>query len=60
MFREKVGFFQIWRSLELSHLKTFVANLPLGLDHEVAEGGSNLSVGQKQLVSGASSFEELV
>jgi ABC-type multidrug transport system fused ATPase/permease subunit len=42
--------FQIWKALELSHLKTFVANLPLGLGHEVSEGGSNLSVGQKQLV----------
>ena len=41
---------QIWKVLELSHLKSFVENLSSGLEHEIAEGGTNLSVGQKQLV----------
>jgi multidrug resistance-associated protein (MRP) len=40
----------IWTALELSHLKTFVSNLPDKLNHFVAEGGENLSVGQRQLV----------
>ncbi|XP_075224809.1 multidrug-Resistance like Protein 1 isoform X1 [Lycorma delicatula] len=40
----------IWRALELSHLKTFVSGLTAGLQHEVCEGGDNLSVGQRQLI----------
>lgn len=32
----------IWRVLELSHLKDYVAGLQEGLQHEVAEGGENL------------------
>ncbi|CAN9499822.1 unnamed protein product [Ophioblennius macclurei] len=41
---------EIWRVLELSHLKDFAAGLKEGLQHEVSEGGENLSVGQRQLV----------
>ena len=41
---------KIWKVLELSHLKKFVEGLTSGLDYEIAEGGTNLSVGQKQLV----------
>ncbi|KAM9344970.1 ATP-binding cassette sub-family C member 2 [Symphorus nematophorus] len=40
----------IWRVLELSHLKEYVSGLQEGLQHEVAEGGENLSVGQRQLL----------
>ncbi|XP_029363822.1 multidrug resistance-associated protein 1 isoform X3 [Echeneis naucrates] len=40
----------VWRALELSHLKTFVSGLPDGLSHECSEGGENLSVGQRQLL----------
>lgn len=40
----------IWRSLELAHLKAFVKGLAAGINHEVTEGGENLSVGQRQLV----------
>ncbi|XP_060803850.1 multidrug resistance-associated protein 1 isoform X3 [Amyelois transitella] len=40
---------EIWRSLEHAHLKDFVQGLPAGLRHAVAEGGENLSVGQRQL-----------
>lgn len=40
----------IWRALELAHLKSFVKGLAAGLNHEVSEGGENLSVGQRQLV----------
>ncbi|XP_019116392.2 ATP-binding cassette sub-family C member 2 [Larimichthys crocea] len=40
----------IWRVLELSHLKAYVSGLHEGLQHEVAEGGENLSVGQRQLL----------
>ncbi|XP_033956822.1 ATP-binding cassette sub-family C member 2 [Pseudochaenichthys georgianus] len=40
----------IWKVLELSHLKNYVAGLQEGLQHEVAEGGENLSVGQRQLL----------
>uniref|UniRef100_A0A3Q2NT43 Canalicular multispecific organic anion transporter 1 n=1 Tax=Fundulus heteroclitus TaxID=8078 RepID=A0A3Q2NT43_FUNHE len=41
---------EIWKVLELSHLKDYVAGLQEGLQHEVAEGGENLSVGQRQLL----------
>ncbi|XP_058507568.1 canalicular multispecific organic anion transporter 1 [Solea solea] len=40
----------IWRALELSHLKDFVSGLDEKLEYEVSEGGENLSVGQRQLV----------
>ncbi|XP_066253825.1 multidrug resistance-associated protein 1-like isoform X2 [Euwallacea similis] len=41
---------EIWRAVELAHLKTFVLSLPAGIYHQVSEGGANLSVGQRQLV----------
>ncbi len=41
---------EIWQSLELAHLKVFAKSLDKGLLFEVAEGGENLSVGQRQLV----------
>ena len=47
---EKYSDDQIWTALELAHLKTFVASLPQQLNHDISEGGGNLSVGQKQLV----------
>ncbi|KAK2865713.1 hypothetical protein Q7C36_001769 [Tachysurus vachellii] len=47
---EVFGDEEIWKVLELSHLKEFVVTLPAGLQHEVSEGGENLSVGQRQLL----------
>lgn len=41
---------EIWRALELANLQPFVQGLVAGLNHEVTEGGENLSVGQRQLV----------
>lgn len=41
---------EVWMALELAHLKGFVSALPEKLNHECAEGGENLSVGQRQLV----------
>lgn len=41
---------ELWRALELAHLKVFVKGLTAGLNHEVSEGGENLSVGQRQLI----------
>jgi len=41
---------QIWSSLEDAHLKIFVKGLSDGLEYKIAEGGENLSVGQRQLV----------
>ena len=40
----------LWRALKSAHLSAFVSKLPKGLEYEVTEGGSNLSVGQKQLI----------
>ncbi|CAL4074063.1 unnamed protein product, partial [Meganyctiphanes norvegica] len=40
----------IWSALEHAHLKAFVSELPNKLQHEISEGGDNLSVGQRQLV----------
>ena len=34
----------------MSHLADMVHTLTAGLDHEIVEGGGNLSVGQRQLV----------
>lgn len=41
---------EIWNVLELSHLKDFASGLEEKLNYEVAEGGENLSVGQRQLL----------
>ncbi|XP_032889972.1 canalicular multispecific organic anion transporter 1 [Amblyraja radiata] len=41
---------KVWDALELAHLKPFTAGLPNKLQQEVAEGGENLSVGQRQLL----------
>ena len=41
---------ELWKALELANLKEFVQESPEGLDKMVEEGGSNLSVGQRQLV----------
>lgn len=40
---------EIWRAIDLAHLGEFVRNLDDKLEHEVNEGGSNFSTGQKQL-----------
>ena len=41
----------LWKSLELAHLKDHVtSNLSDGLNSQVTEGGSNFSVGQRQLI----------
>lgn len=37
---------QIWEALDHAHLKAFIKGLAAGLNHEVSEGGENLSVGQ--------------
>ena len=41
---------ELWKALELAHLKSYVSALPGGLDHLVSEGGENISVGQRQLL----------
>ncbi len=41
---------ELWRALDHAHLKSYVSNLPGGLDYAVSEGGENLSVGQRQLI----------
>ena len=40
----------LWAALEAANLKEYVTTLDSGLDSVVAEGGENLSVGQRQLV----------
>ncbi|XP_022215922.2 probable multidrug resistance-associated protein lethal(2)03659 [Drosophila obscura] len=41
---------KLWESLEEVKLKEVVAELPSGLSSKISEGGSNFSVGQRQLV----------
>nr|XP_019938699.1 PREDICTED: canalicular multispecific organic anion transporter 2-like isoform X1 [Paralichthys olivaceus] len=41
---------EVWKALQHSHLDKFVSNQPAKLELECAEGGENLSVGQRQLV----------
>uniref|UniRef100_A0A6T8KKU6 ATP-dependent transporter ycf16 n=1 Tax=Hemiselmis andersenii TaxID=464988 RepID=A0A6T8KKU6_HEMAN len=43
--------FELWESLEKVHLKEFVKGQAEGLDYPIQEGGQNLSVGQRQLMS---------
>ena len=40
----------MWQALENAHLKSYVSGLERRLQHAVAEGGENLSIGQRQLV----------
>lgn len=40
----------VWKAIEHAHLQRFVSNHPAQLQMECAEGGENLSVGQRQLV----------
>lgn len=42
---------EIWRALELAHLKPVVEQLDDKLLHMVSEGGNNFSHGQRQLIS---------
>jgi ATP-binding cassette subfamily B protein len=42
---------QIRRATAAVHADSFIARLPLGYEHQVAERGATLSVGQKQLLS---------
>ncbi|KAF6770392.1 hypothetical protein AHF37_11100 [Paragonimus kellicotti] len=43
---------EVWHVLELANLKTYVTEMgnSLGLNMVISEGGSNLSMGQRQLV----------
>ncbi|KAK2940037.1 Multidrug resistance-associated protein [Blattamonas nauphoetae] len=41
---------RIWEVLDLVEMRSVVAEMPTGLDSEVAEGGSNFSAGQRQLL----------
>lgn len=41
---------ELWNTLKISHLDSFVTSLKEGLEHEISEGGENLSVGQRQLI----------
>ncbi|KAH8395710.1 hypothetical protein KR222_010260, partial [Zaprionus bogoriensis] len=41
---------KLWQALEQVHLKDEVAEMPMGLQSTISEGGSNFSVGQRQLV----------
>ncbi|KAL5284865.1 ABCC4.2 family protein [Megaselia abdita] len=41
---------KLWNSLEEVKLKQVIKDLPFGLQSKISEGGSNFSVGQRQLV----------
>ncbi|KAI3362535.1 hypothetical protein L3Q82_012837, partial [Scortum barcoo] len=40
----------LWKALELAHLRSFVSELPQKLNHQCCEGGENFSLGQRQLL----------
>ncbi|OQV18389.1 Multidrug resistance-associated protein 1 [Hypsibius exemplaris] len=39
----------IWKALEIAHLKRYISQLPEGLQYKMTEGGTNFSVGQRQM-----------
>ncbi|XP_017069896.2 probable multidrug resistance-associated protein lethal(2)03659 [Drosophila eugracilis] len=41
---------KLWKALEEVHLKEEISELPTGLQSAISEGGTNFSVGQRQLV----------
>ena len=41
---------ELWKVIKMSHLSNFVNSLKEGLQHEISEGGNNVSVGQRQLL----------
>ncbi|XP_068140732.1 probable multidrug resistance-associated protein lethal(2)03659 [Drosophila tropicalis] len=41
---------KLWEALEEVHLKEEISELPTGLQSNITEGGTNFSVGQRQLV----------
>jgi len=41
---------ELWKALELSHMKDYIEHQPNHLDTEIVEGGQNISIGQKQLL----------
>ena len=41
---------RLWEVLRTTDLEGFVRSQAMGLDREVTEGGTNLSVGQRQLI----------
>ncbi len=47
---------ELWSSLDAVQATDFIAQLPKGLDTYVEEGGKNLSVGQRQMISFARSL----
>ena len=42
---------QLWAALEIAQAKDFVTAMPLGLDAPIAQGGTNVSGGQRQRLS---------
>lgn len=40
----------LWQVLDRVHLRTAIEEMPLKLESPVAEGGENISVGQRQLI----------
>ena len=41
---------EIWTVLELTHMKERIVKIENGLSHLLAEGGQNLSPGERQLL----------
>ncbi|XP_073846051.1 multidrug resistance protein 5 isoform X1 [Musca autumnalis] len=47
---DEYGDAKLWKALEEVKLKDVVSDLPSGLQSKISEGGTNFSVGQRQLV----------
>ncbi|XP_054723461.1 ATP-binding cassette sub-family C member 4-like isoform X2 [Uloborus diversus] len=41
---------ELWQALDEAYLKEAIQDMPAGLDTEISEGGTNFSVGQRQLI----------
>jgi ATP-binding cassette, subfamily B, multidrug efflux pump len=42
---------ELWRALEIAQARDFVEQMPYGLDSRIAQGGTNVSGGQRQRLS---------
>jgi ATP-binding cassette subfamily B protein len=51
LFRDDISDEHVYRAAEIANAATFIEQLPGGYNYEILSGGTNLSVGQRQLLA---------